>query len=95
MERGRGKGGASLNFWNLLFIYSDYDNICTILNQMVREDWMGVMGNMASQVIAMFASVGVDATSCPFQPGTVDIQNYKIQLPAVASTLAWFAEVST
>ena len=48
---------------------------------MKTEDWLGVKGYIVKQLKTMYASQGFDAASCPYEPGSVNIQTFQINMP--------------
>ena len=78
---------------SMFIIFSTYDDICTVLDQMERENWGGVMGNLATQIKRMLVDSGVNPTQCPFPPQSLRIENFNIHLPEVSAALSSFAAV--
>ncbi|XP_046371008.1 ganglioside GM2 activator-like [Haliotis rufescens] len=68
-----------------------YDDTCTLLATMQKENWAGIMGDIGLQIQQMLASVGI-TTYCPAVVQSIDLQDYVLKMPAVPSILSWFAE---
>ena len=88
--------GINMFSHDVAHLYSStYNDICTLLDQMEKENWAGVMGGLATQVKKMLTTQGVDATQCPFPAQSLRIENYDLHLPEVPSVLSSFAAVSS
>ncbi|KAK3083445.1 hypothetical protein FSP39_022918, partial [Pinctada imbricata] len=68
-----------------------YSDLCTMVNDMITQDWAGVMGGIGKQVKAMLSEQGVDAAACPQPEKELHIHDYVLHLPQVPSVLSWFA----
>lgn len=73
---------------------STYDDICTIVDRMIAEDWMGVAASLGRDIKAMLAPSGIDASNpCPQPPRSLNITDGVIHLPEIPSGLTMFADV--
>ncbi|XP_061195122.1 ganglioside GM2 activator-like [Saccostrea echinata] len=68
-----------------------YDNLCTMVHQMITENWVGIVGGIGTQIQTMLSSVGVNASQCPQPPRNIRIVNYPISIPRIPAILTWFA----
>ncbi|XP_061184648.1 ganglioside GM2 activator-like [Saccostrea echinata] len=68
-----------------------YNDLCTTVQQMITEDWAGIMGGIGKQIQTMLSSVGVNASQCPQPPRDLRINDYTISIPSIPSVLTWFA----
>ncbi|XP_048776905.1 ganglioside GM2 activator-like [Ostrea edulis] len=68
-----------------------YNDLCTMVDQMITENWAGIMGGIGQQVNTMLSSVGVNASQCPQTPKELHITDYTITIPTIPSILSWFA----
>lgn len=68
-----------------------YDNLCTTVNQMITENWAGIMAGMGKQINTMLSGVGVNASQCPQPARDLHINDFTLQLPSMPSILSFFA----
>ncbi|XP_063419931.1 ganglioside GM2 activator-like [Mytilus trossulus] len=68
-----------------------YNNLCTMVDDMITHDWAGLMGNIGNQIKTMLQTYNVTYNQCPQQPRTLSIRNYLIRMPDMPSVLSWFA----
>ena len=73
--------------------FSTYDNLCTTVNQMITENWAGIMGDIGNQINTMLSSVGVNASQCPQPARDLHINGFSLTLPSMPSILSFFAAV--
>ena len=73
--------------------FSTYDNLCTTVNQMITENWAGIMGDIGNQINTMLSSVGVNASQCPQPARDLHINDFSLTLPSMPSILSFFAAV--
>ena len=65
-----------------------------MIDEMIRENWAGMMGSVGNQIKNMMQSQGVAYNQCPQQPRTLSIRNHLLRLPNIPAILSWFAAVS-
>jgi hypothetical protein len=46
-----------------------------MIDEMIRENWAGMMGSVGNQIKNMMQSQGVAYNQCPQQPRTLSIRN--------------------
>ncbi|XP_071102093.1 ganglioside GM2 activator-like [Haliotis cracherodii] len=68
-----------------------YDDTCTLLATMQRDNWAGVMRSIGGQIQRMFSSVGVN-DYCPLPIQSLNIENYVLTMPPIPSFLTFLAE---
>ncbi|XP_067650571.1 ganglioside GM2 activator-like [Haliotis asinina] len=68
-----------------------YNDTCTLLETMQRDNWAGVMRNVGWQIQNMLSSVGIN-DYCPLPIQRLNIENYVLTMPPIPSILAFFAE---
>ncbi|CAC5411218.1 GM2A [Mytilus coruscus] len=68
-----------------------YNSLCTMVDDMITQDWAGLMGNIGNQIKTMLHSYNVTHNQCPQPPRTLSIRNYMIRMPEMPSVLSWFA----
>ena len=73
---------------------SNYADLCHLLPKMQKENWLGVMGGIATQIESALIAGGSSPT-CPFTPGALHISGQTFHLPEVPSILLTLAHVST
>ena len=64
-----------------------------MVDEMISENWAGMMGSVGIQIKNMMQSQGVAYNQCPQQPRTVSIRNHLLRLPDIPAILSWFAAV--
>ncbi|XP_060604984.1 ganglioside GM2 activator-like [Ruditapes philippinarum] len=69
-----------------------YNDMCTLLDDMVSENWMGITRNLSQDIQTMLRNNGMNPGLCPQPPQTVSILRNRIQLPTIPAVLFWFAE---
>lgn len=78
----------------LCLFYSTYNDICTMVDDMVTQNWAGIMGGIGTQIKAMLAKSGVTYNACPQPAQAVNIKSYSLHIPEIPKILSWFAAVS-
>ncbi|XP_062595880.1 ganglioside GM2 activator-like [Saccostrea cucullata] len=68
-----------------------YDDLCTMVQKMITENWVGIVGGIGTQIQTMLTSVGVNASQCPQPPRNIRITDYPISIPRIPAILTWFA----
>ncbi|XP_022324251.2 ganglioside GM2 activator-like [Crassostrea virginica] len=68
-----------------------YDDLCTTVNQMITENWAGIMGNIGNQINTMLSGAGVNASQCPQPARDLHINDFSLTLPSMPSILSFFA----
>ena len=71
-------------------IYSTYNNICTVVDDMITRDWASVTADLGNQIKTMLQQNGVVYNKCPQPAQTLAIKHYVIHLPKVPSHLSLF-----
>jgi hypothetical protein len=84
--------------WNisdfcLCITFSTYNDMCTMLDDMVNENWLGITRNLARDIQQMLRNNGMTPGLCPQPPQTVSIIRNRIRLPTLPRALNFFAEV--
>ena len=77
----------------IIYICSTYNNICTVLDDMITGNWAGVSADLGNQVKTMMQQNGVVYNKCPLPAQTVSIKDYVLHLPKVPSIISIFASV--
>lgn len=75
------------------FSPSTYLDICTLVDQMINENWMGVTTGIATEIKTMLSNAGLDASQCPQPPQSLTIDHQTIHLPEIPAALSHFAAV--
>lgn len=65
-----------------------------MVDQMINENWAGIMGGIGTQIGAMLKSSGITYNACPQPAAQLNVNSYTIKLPKVPAILSWFASVS-
>ena len=79
----------------MLLFYSDYADICTIINDMDHQNWgFGFLRNISREIKAMFSAQNIDVTHCPFSAGAIHIGKYSLHLPKLPSGLGALASLA-
>ena len=79
----------------MIFFFSDYADICTIINDMETQNWgFGFLGNISKEIKTMFAAQNIDVTHCPFSAGAIHIGDYSLHIPKLPSGLGAFASLA-
>ncbi|XP_053400321.1 uncharacterized protein LOC123557962 [Mercenaria mercenaria] len=68
-----------------------YKDLCTLVGQMIRENWLGITTGIATQIQTMLANSGIDASQCPQPAQSLRIDHQSIHLPEVPAALSYFA----
>ncbi|XP_060604988.1 ganglioside GM2 activator-like [Ruditapes philippinarum] len=69
-----------------------YNDMCTMLDDMVNENWLGITRNLARDIQQMLRNNGMTPGLCPQPPQTVSIIRNRIRLPTLPRALNFFAE---
>lgn len=69
-----------------------YNDMCTMLEDMIAENWMGITTNMATDIKQMLIRNGLQPGLCPQPPQTIRLNRNRIRLPRMPAALYWFAE---
>lgn len=75
------------------FSPSTYLDICTLVDQMIKENWMGITTGIATEIKTMLSNSGLDASQCPQPPQSLTIDHQTIHLPEIPAALSHFAAV--
>ncbi|KAK3602557.1 hypothetical protein CHS0354_021144 [Potamilus streckersoni] len=67
-----------------------YDDLCTVISQMISEDWGGIMGNIGTQINTMLRNAGVP-DHCPLDATALHVNQFTFSLPEVPSLFSTFA----
>jgi len=78
----------------IIYIYSTYNNIRTVVDEMITGDWAGVTADLGNQIKTMLQQNGVVYSTCPQTAQTLTIKDYVIHLPKVSSIVSYFLLVS-
>ncbi|XP_063411918.1 ganglioside GM2 activator-like [Mytilus trossulus] len=68
-----------------------YNDICTMVDDMVTQNWAGIMGGIGTQIKAMLAKSGVTYNACPQPAQALSIKSYSLHIPEMPKILSWFA----
>ncbi|XP_060594957.1 uncharacterized protein LOC132749253 [Ruditapes philippinarum] len=68
-----------------------YPDLCTLVDQMINENWLGVTSGIATQLKTILANSGIDASRCPQPAQMLKIDHQSIHLPEIPSALSHFA----
>ncbi|OWF43881.1 Ganglioside GM2 activator [Mizuhopecten yessoensis] len=68
-----------------------YDDICTLVDQAISENWGTITAGLATQVKTMLLSAGINPSVCPIPSSQLVLTEYAITLPSVPSVLSWLA----
>ncbi|KAK6165397.1 hypothetical protein SNE40_022330 [Patella caerulea] len=69
----------------------EYQDTCTLLDRMEKENWAGIMGGIGTQIKQMLQTVGI-TSYCGVTPRSIGIQSYNLKLPPIPAILTFFAE---
>ncbi|KAL3854755.1 hypothetical protein ACJMK2_014004 [Sinanodonta woodiana] len=67
-----------------------YDDLCNTVDQMMTEDWAGIMSNIGKQIRTMMTTQHVP-DHCPVGPMEVHLNSYTLTLPPIPKILTFFA----
>ena len=84
----------NLHSMTLILCCSKYDDMCTLLDRMIDENWAGIMRDVGHQIQSALDIGGVNASQCPYPPQTLSVDNGAISLPEIPAGLSLFAAVS-
>ncbi|XP_052797285.1 ganglioside GM2 activator-like [Mya arenaria] len=69
-----------------------YPNMCTLVDQMINEDWLGIAASVGRQIRDMLKTTGIDTShACPQPPRSLTIDHASIHLPEIPAALSIFA----
>lgn len=69
-----------------------YDDMCTMLEEMISDNWMGITRTMAMDIKQMLINNGLQPGLCPQPPQSIRLNSERIRLPRMPAALYWFAE---
>lgn len=69
-----------------------YRDMCTMLDDMVTQDWLGITHKLGQTIQSMLTKNGLNPGLCPQPPGMINVTRNVIELPKMPAALYWFAE---
>ncbi|XP_064598523.1 ganglioside GM2 activator-like [Liolophura sinensis] len=68
-----------------------YDDMCTLVDTMERENWAGISRQVSNQIRGFLQSAGISST-CPVPPSEINVTEYPFQMPELPSILNFLAD---
>jgi len=68
--------------------------MCTLVDDMINENWLGIAGNIGGDIKNILVNNGMNPGLCPQPPQTIRIIEEPVRMPVMPRALYWFAEVS-
>ncbi|KAH3747612.1 hypothetical protein DPMN_182040 [Dreissena polymorpha] len=67
--------------------------MCTLLDEMVASNWLGISHQVGQGIQRMLEDSGVNPGLCPQPPQVITIDHRPLPLPTIPPALYWFVEV--
>lgn len=68
-----------------------YDDMCTMLDDMINEDWLHITRDLGRDIKRMLRRNGMRPGLCPQPPQSISIDRNSLRLPRMPAALNWFA----
>ncbi|KAL4216918.1 GM2 ganglioside activator [Mactra antiquata] len=69
-----------------------YDEMCTMLDDMINENWLGITRTFGQDIRQMLINNGLNPGLCPQPPQVINIVRNPLRVPKMPAALYWFAE---